>query len=258
LNKKTTYYTIIRVLKRHLKIGAICLLILMTLPVLSPNIVANTSQQQPKVEQQQAKKSPKKKKNAQQKKQQKKQAERKKAREKRDAEIEAKKNAPVGTSPIREEVQRYMGYEILTERYLSLPYDISMNTNVIGGFVDIGYFLLMFLPVLLLLGFLKKPQYGFLIMIVSIVLLSISTITAYSAKRGIKQTTNAGRGIDRFLEKTTFEDFPVSYICAHVYQQLFRIYEPIHKITIGFRYYMVRLSDGRNGLDSNGSCTHQI
>lgn len=234
MNKKTTYYTFISPLKRCFKIGAICLLILMALPLLSSNVAA--SEQQAKTEQQQSQKPSKNKSQAQQKEQQqtKKQAEHKQARKQQNIEIKAQKNAPVAVSSVREEVQRYMGYEVLIERYLSLPYDISMNTNVIGGFVDISYFLLMFLPVIFLLGFLKKPQYGFLIMIVSIVLLSISTITAFSAKRSIKHTINAGQGIENFLESTTFQEFPVSYICAHVYQQLFRIYTPIHKITASY------------------------
>ena len=46
----------------------------------------------------------------------------------------------------REEVQRYFGYENLLFRYFTLPYDISVNVNQQGRFVDIGFFLLALLP----------------------------------------------------------------------------------------------------------------
>lgn len=241
MNKKETYHTIIPLLKRCFNVVALCLLVLVASLSLPANVVANTSQQTEQLTEQQNKQSQQPEETAQQKKikerqaqrkKERQQAEREKAREKRQAEIEAQKNAPVAISAVREEVQRYMGYEILTERYLSLPYDISMNTNVIGmgGFVDISYFLLMFLPVILLLGFLKKPLYGFLIMIASIVLLSISTITAYTAKRGTKAELNTQQAIEKFIDETTFTEFPVSYICARVYRQLFQIYEPIHEV----------------------------
>jgi len=44
----------------------------------------------------------------------------------------------------REEVQRYFGYEDLAYRYITIPYDITMQTNQQGRFVDIGYALFAF------------------------------------------------------------------------------------------------------------------
>lgn len=141
----------------------------------------------------------------------------------------AQKEALDANSPIREEIQRYMGYETLPERYLSLPYDITMNTNVNGGFVDIGYLLLMFVPVILLLGFVRKPQYGLVIMVVSLVVLSISTTTSFGIKRGIKSPMNVDENVDNYIEAIPFWDLPVSVACAHVYRKLCYIYEPIHQ-----------------------------
>jgi len=131
-------------------------------------------------------------------------------------------------SPIREEIQRYMGYELLPERYLSLPYDLTMNTNVNGGFVDIGYLLFMFIPVILLLGFVRKPLYGSIIMVVSLVILSISTTTSFGIKRGIKQPLNIDENVDIFIDAVPFWDLPVSVACAYVYRGLCYIYEPTH------------------------------
>ena len=44
----------------------------------------------------------------------------------------------------REELHRYMGYEELLPKYISLPYDVTMNTNVPGQpFIDISFLFLM-------------------------------------------------------------------------------------------------------------------
>ncbi len=146
----------------------------------------------------------------------------------------AQKEALNANSPIREEIQRYMGYETLPERYLSLPYDLTMNTNVNGGFVDIGYLLLMFAPVILLLGFVRKPLYGVLIMVVSLVVLSISTTTSFGIKRGIKSPMNVDENVDNYIEAIPFWDLPVSVACAHVYRKLCYIYEPVHQLVIPY------------------------
>lgn len=54
------------------------------------------------------------------------------------------------SSATKLDVHRFMGYEYLLPKYISLPYDASMNTNVRGPLFDIGYLLLLFLPILLL------------------------------------------------------------------------------------------------------------
>lgn len=51
----------------------------------------------------------------------------------------------------REEIKRYMGYEPGFLPYLSLPYDLTMNANVrFSRFLDIGFLLLLLLPLLYL------------------------------------------------------------------------------------------------------------
>lgn len=48
----------------------------------------------------------------------------------------------------REELQRYFGYEDLLSGYLTLPIDASMNTNEKGYFIDLGFLILILLPIL--------------------------------------------------------------------------------------------------------------
>ena len=52
----------------------------------------------------------------------------------------------------REELQRYFGYEKVLYRYLTLPYDVSINTNQSGNYVDIGFIFIIFIPIILLLS----------------------------------------------------------------------------------------------------------
>jgi len=49
-----------------------------------------------------------------------------------------------------EEIIRYLGYEEIPVRYISLPYDATMYHNVEGNFMDIGFVLLMFIPLIFL------------------------------------------------------------------------------------------------------------
>ncbi|MFC4634274.1 hypothetical protein ACFO3O_10170 [Dokdonia ponticola] len=57
----------------------------------------------------------------------------------------------------REEILRYLGYETGLNRYLSLPYDVSMGVNIPNKRgVDIGFLFLLFLPLFML--YLKKEN----------------------------------------------------------------------------------------------------
>ena len=73
----------------------------------------------------------------------------------------------------REEIQRYVGYENLLGRYLTMPYDVSMNINQQGSFVDVGYLYILFIP-LILLSVVGVLLWRWLIVVVSIFLLGLS------------------------------------------------------------------------------------
>ena len=82
-------------------------------------------------------------------------------------QVEVSTENEAAQSTLREEVERYFGYEDLTYRYVTLPYDVGANVNLQGNFVDIGYLLFAIGP-LCLLGFLyksKKLFYGFMLLL---------------------------------------------------------------------------------------------
>ena len=95
----------------------------------------------------------------------------------------------------REEIQRYFGYEPIISRYLSLPYDISINTNQQGTFVDIGFLYIILLP-LVLLSMIKSDIYRWLTLLVLFSLLVISIHNSFILVDRIKVGTSELAGID--------------------------------------------------------------
>lgn len=46
-----------------------------------------------------------------------------------------------------EELHRYLGYETLFPRYLTIPFDSCIGVNQFGHFLDIGYLFIIFIPI---------------------------------------------------------------------------------------------------------------
>ena len=96
-------------------------------------------------------------------------------------------NDEVKSDAKREEIQRYVGYETLIYRYLSLPYDVTMNNNERGtGFLDIGFLLLMFLPILVMIRF--RHRWSVLIIVSSLMLIMfiVSTSNSFLFNQGVR------------------------------------------------------------------------
>lgn len=129
---------------------------------------------------------------------------------------------------VRVEVQRYMGYEILPVRYLSLPYDLTMNANEQVQMLDIGLLLLAFVPVVLVLGFSDKPWMQLAVIASCLLLLVLSTGSGIII--GVDLTTiSAGiPELDTYLKNTAFSDAPAGVIVAGIYKALAMVYSGIH------------------------------
>lgn len=122
------------------------------------------------------------------------------------------------SNPVREEIQRYMGYEELLPRYITLPLDASINTNVMNILTDPGFMLLIWLPLLLLMGFRKKPVLAFstgLLLFLSLVIFSHhSVIVTWDGKR---IDGNPFELSDLIWEKELSADWP-AVLNARLYQ----------------------------------------
>ena len=136
----------------------------------------------------------------------------------------------VNSDPQREEVQRYFGYESLLYRYLTQPYDISINVNEQGDFVDVSFLYLMFIPILLLLlaSSRKLLFSGLLIGIISLWIISTSNSFVFSPTSPTKIDSQAK--IVDYLNRKDIKNEPISRIVAQLYFTSGKLYPPYKKI----------------------------
>ncbi len=100
------------------------------------------------------------------------------------------------SNALREEVQRYFGYEDLIYRYLTLPYDISANVNQQGKHVDIGFVLLALMPLVLLsLVYHRKKIFYAFVAILLIYILLCFRFSFLLDKNGTRYNPAAGQNI---------------------------------------------------------------
>ena len=137
------------------------------------------------------------------------------------------KKVPKNTS-FREELHRYMGYEKLMPKYISLPYDVIMNTNVQGSFIDIGYLLLLFLPILLFLG-LRSLKLKLIVAMSFLSFYIISASTGYMAFKKIP-LESVREIIKAELGAISFTSHPIAFIKLNVLQFSDRLYQPFDYI----------------------------
>ncbi len=136
------------------------------------------------------------------------------------------KKETIGQSSVREEIQRYMGYEPLLQRYLSLPYDTSINSNVSGAFVDISFLVLALLPILFLFGFRTKPLLGISTMFL------FALVFLISISNGSLFTQMGTVGIEQF--KTLESNLKQESIISKAYQNIAFITQPLNRLIGNF------------------------
>jgi len=157
--------------------------------------------------------------------------------EKIEQQGKIKDHAEIQRELIFEEIQRYLGYETLPIRYLTIPYDVTMNSNVDAYYVEIGFLMLMFIPLILLIGFRKKPLLGFGVMLLTLFLFVIGTANGILMKDKLKRTainektlTDDLSNIDAAKSNMDFVD----YFMIKVYKTTYQLYTPIENFLLGF------------------------
>lgn len=138
------------------------------------------------------------------------------------------------SSPIREEIQRYFGYETLLFRYLNLPYDATFNTNVPGPHIEGGFILLLFFPILIFLGFRRKPLWGIVVVLGCFGLLLISIPHSFIYDNNLNGVPATAEALSNYLSKTSFSDAPVGVSLAYFYKMVIPIFEPINSLVSSF------------------------
>jgi len=133
----------------------------------------------------------------------------------------------------REEIQRYFGYEPLLIRYMTTPYDVTMNVNEGGNFLDVGFLYLIFLPILLLLFARKKYLVilGILAMVLLMVL-SISNSYIYDAERVVRIENKSGKLMANPV--MSFTKDPLGTTLFGLYKANNKVYKPLEKALTNF------------------------
>lgn len=131
------------------------------------------------------------------------------------------------SSDVREELHRYIGYEEVLAKYISLPYDVIMNTNLAGPFIDIGFFFLLFFPILLLLGLKSKLLKG-LTALLMVLFLIISVPTGYRSNKILTSVDQIETFVSIELSQVTFMEAPLVYLKLQATRLANMAYQPIH------------------------------
>ena len=129
----------------------------------------------------------------------------------------------------REEVQRYFGYEILPYRYLSLPYDVSVNANEKGVFIDIGFLYLMFIPLFIIVYLLRWKFMALFFFLCNLLGWVIGTSNSYVYSNKLRKFIPSDRDKlgEYLLGDVAFWDEPISMITAYIYYITSFLYKPL-------------------------------
>ena len=127
----------------------------------------------------------------------------------------------------REEVQRYFGYELLLFRYLTLPFDVSMNVNQKGDFVDIGFLFLICIPIFLFTLIRKRPLPLIISSLIFLFLLIISMGHSNMVNLETLQLVEGEQRTKVLLNSRNFANAPFTVILANIYLLFFEVSQPI-------------------------------
>jgi len=128
----------------------------------------------------------------------------------------------------KEEIHRYMGYELLLPKYISLLYDVGMNTNVRGVFIDISYLFVMFFPLILVLG-IKNASLKLGVMLLALIFLVISNVTGYGSFHNIA-FSEIRANLDSQIIVNSFSKAPLLNLKIGISSFFYSLYEPINTI----------------------------
>ena len=136
----------------------------------------------------------------------------------------------------REEIQRYFGYEILPFRYLTLPYDASINTNQAGDFVEIGFLFLLFIPILVLV-FLRRNVVLYIVAMLSFLFLFIigaANSHVFSHTLGAQNVLmkSSAEYREYLFGEVGWLTEPTAHISAYLYTLAHIIYQPIENLLL--------------------------
>lgn len=139
------------------------------------------------------------------------------------------KKEKLGGTGKQEDLFRFFGMEDpLAFRYLSLPYDAIMNTNLKEFTIELGYILLMLLPIALFLSPKMKPVFWISAILLLILFLTISFGTTYANLKGIEPERVASH-VSEAISNQSFGDNPVESIQLMYKWPFLQLFVPLNQ-----------------------------
>lgn len=99
-----------------------------------------------------------------------------------------------------EELHRYIGYEFLLPRYLTIPFDANIGINQYGHFLDIGYLILMFFPLFILYILRNNKVYAGLFIFVFGAYLFLSLSNSIAVDTLTRNRLDNFKKLERFID----------------------------------------------------------
>lgn len=148
---------------------------------------------------------------------------------------------PPKSTGVQEDVNEFLGYEdLLLVRYISLPYDVIMNTNMASYFVDLGFLLIIFIPLIYLVSSRISwlHRLGFLMLCIIFLLLSVPS--AYLNKHQL----SVENGVSTLSNEQAEFPFSESPLVATAYQ----LKKPFLNIYSGLHTWLEGISGPTDGI----------
>lgn len=142
---------------------------------------------------------------------------------------EAAQTKSLKGSSSKEDVQKFMGYELLSIRYLSLPYDAFTKSNIVSYFVDVGFLLLLFIPLVFLFKLEEKSIYNTIGLLLGFLFLLISVPSAFLSIKNLSMAEGFAK-IDQGFQQISFVDAPLAHVSLCIHQLSLYAYQPIHSL----------------------------
>jgi len=146
----------------------------------------------------------------------------------------------------RIEIQRYIGYETLLARYLTLPYDICVNTGNQGRYFDIGYALLLIVPVCILLLLYRSKRTFYLILLAILMYMGICKYYSFQnipTLGPLNRTADNWNNIINSLELSFFDQvlFVLNEFCILIANPAISLIESISGTEDSTTYLLILL-----------------
>lgn len=144
--------------------------------------------------------------------------------------VYGQERSPSPNTAVQEDVNEFLGYEdLLLVRYVSLAYDTVMNTNMPAYFVDLGFVLMIFLPLIYLFSSRISWLHRLGVMLICLLFLIISVPSAYMNKNQVA-IENIEASIATEVTTHPFSTSPLTHVALQLKKTFISTYKQLYPL----------------------------